>query len=113
MFTNLPTHQATMPTSFDWKIADLERKTTDGYVYIVHYTVSATNGSYCAGTYGSLGLDRPKGNLIPFSDLTEEVVVDWVKKKFGDEKIAEIETALQTQLDEQVVPTKVSGLPWD
>ena len=100
-----------MATTFNWQVANLERETADGFVFTVHYTVNAEDGTYSAGAYGSLGLERPD-NLIPFDDLTEEMVVGWVKDKFGDEKVAEIEAALQAQLDEKHAPTKAAGLPW-
>ena len=100
-----------MATNYSWKIANLERETADGFVYSVHYTVNADNGVYTAGAYGSLGLERPD-NLIPFDQLTEEIVVGWVKEKFGAEKVAEIEAALQAQLDEKHAPTKAAGVPW-
>ena len=89
----------------------MERETSDGYVFTVHYTVNAQDDTYSAGAYGSLGLERPD-NLIPFSDLTEELVIGWVKDKFGEDKVTEIEAALQSQLDEQRNPTKAAGLPW-
>jgi hypothetical protein len=38
--------------------------------------------------------------------------VEWVKEKFGEEKVDEIEAALQAQIDEQAAPTKGTGLPW-
>jgi hypothetical protein len=101
-----------MSTTFTWNIAQMERETADGYVFTVHYTVDAKDDTYSAGAYGSLGLERPEGDLIPFSDLTADVVVGWVKAKFGDEKVAEIETALQAQIDEQRAPSKAAGLPW-
>jgi len=100
-----------MATTFSWRIANMERETADGFVFIVHYTVNAEDGTYSAGAYGSLGLERPD-NLIPFDQLTEEIVVGWVKEKFGDEKVAEIEAALQAQLDEKHAPTKAAGVPW-
>ena len=100
-----------MATTFNWHVANLERETADGFVYTAHYTVNAEDGTYSAGAYGSLGLERPD-NLIPFDDLTEEMVVGWVKDKFGDEKVAEIEAALQAQLDEKHAPTKAAGVPW-
>ena len=90
----------------------MERETADGYVFTVHYTVDAKDDTYSAGAYGSLALERPEGNMIPFADLTPEVVIGWVKEKFGAEKVAEIEGALQAQLDEQRAPSKQSGLPW-
>ena len=102
-----------MTTNFEWKIANLERHTADGVVYSVHYTVNADDGTYSAGAYGSLGLEAPEpDSMIPFDQLTEEIVVGWVKDKLGDEKVAEVEVALQAQLDEKHAPTKAAGVPW-
>ena len=66
-----------MATTFNWAVANLERHTADGIVYTVHYTVSAEDGTYNAGAYGSIGLAAPaEGDTpIPFADLTEEIVV--------------------------------------
>jgi len=100
-----------MATTFTYKIANLDRETKDGYVNTAHYTISAEDGTYSAGAYGSLGLERPD-TLVPFADLTEDTVVGWVKDKLGADKVTEIETALQAQLDEQTAPTKASGVPW-
>ena len=100
-----------MSTTFTWNIANLERETSDGYVYTAHYTVNAADDTYSSGAYGSLGLER--GNaLVPFADLTEATVVGWVKERLTAEKVTEIEAALQAQLDEQRQPTKSGGLPW-
>jgi len=101
-----------MSTTFTWNIAQMERETADGYVFTVHYTVDAKDDTYSAGAYGSIGLERPEGNMVPFADLTPEVVVSWVKEKFGADKVAEIEAALQSQIDEQRAPSKQAGLPW-
>lgn len=101
-----------MATTYTWKIAQLERETADGYVYTAHYTVDAKDDVYSAGAYGSIGFERPEGELIPFSDLTEELVVGWVQEQLGEEKVSEVEAALQAQLDEQASPTKAAGLPW-
>ena len=99
-------------TVFTWHIANLERETADGFVFTAHYTVDANDGTYSAGAYGSVGFERPE-NLIPFADLTEDQVVIWVQEAIGgDEKVAEIEAALQEQLDQQHAPTKAAGVPW-
>ena len=102
---------ATPTTVFTWKIANLERETADGFVMTAHYTISAEDGTYSSGAYGSLGFERPD-KLIPYADLTEEMVIGWVKDNFGAEKVAEIEAALQAQLDEQRHPSKAAGVPW-
>lgn len=101
-----------MSTTITWNVANLERETADGYVFTVHYTVDAKDGTYSAGAYGSIGLERPEGDMIPYSELTADEVIGWVKEKFGDEKVAEIEAALQKQLDEQRAPSTATGLPW-
>jgi hypothetical protein len=100
-----------MSTTFTWNIANLERETSDGYVYTAHYTANAADDTYSSGAYGSLGLERGD-TLVPFADLTEATVVGWVKEKLTAEKVTEIEAALQAQLDEQRQPTKAGGLPW-
>lgn len=98
--------------TFTWTIANLERETADGFVFTAHYTVNAADGTYTSGAYGSIGFQRPD-DLIPFAELTEELVVGWVQEALGgDEKVAEIEAALQAQLDEQHNPTKAAGVPW-
>ena len=94
-----------------WKIANLERETADGYVYTAHYTIEATDGVYRASAYGSIGFER-SDNLIPFSDLTEDQVIGWVKDALGTEKVTDINNALSTQLSEQAHPTKAAGVPW-
>jgi hypothetical protein len=100
-----------MATTFTWAIANLDRETTDGFVFTAHYTVSAADDTYSAGAYGSIGFERPD-TLVAFADLTSEIVVGWVKEKLTAEKVTEVETALQAQLDEQRAPTKAAGLPW-
>ena len=100
-------------TTFAWNIAQLERECSDGYVFTAHYTVNANDGTYSAGAYGSMGFERPEAEeMIPFADLTEGTVIQWVKDALGEEKVTEIGDALQAQLDEQRNPTKAAGLPW-
>ena len=102
-----------MTTTYTWAIANLERHTADGIVFTVHYTVAANDGTYASSAYGSIGLEQPEGDIIPYADLTPELVIGWVQDKLGGaEKVAEIEAALQGQLDEQAAPTKAAGLPW-
>jgi len=107
-------------TTFTWKVANLERNVADGKVYTVHYTVNAlsdqvdpsseSGGFFSAGAYGSLGFDGEV--TTPFEQLTEEVVIGWVKEQFGAEKVAEIEAALQNQIDLKITPVSAAGVPW-
>ena len=101
-------------TVFEWNVAQMERHTADGIVITVHYTVGASDSVYRSSAYGSVGLEQPDAdNIIPFADLTPELVIGWVQEKLGgDEKVTEIEAALQKQLDQQRTPTTAQGLPW-
>jgi len=99
-----------MSVSYNWSIADLNRKTEDGFVFTVHWRVDASNDVYSEGAYGSIGLERPE-ELVPFDQLTPELCVQWVKDYFGEEKVAEIEAALAARISEKQNPTEASGLP--
>lgn len=104
-----------MPTTteYTWAIAQMERHTADGIVFTVHYTVSASDGTYSSSAYGSVGLEAPEGNVIPYADLTPEIVIGWVQDKLGGtEKVDEIQAALQAQIDQQRTPTTAQGMPW-
>ena len=101
-----------MATTFTWGINTLERETDDGFVFTAHYTVNADDGTYYSGAYGSVGFQRPD-NLIPYNQLDEATVIGWVQEALGgEEKVAEIEAALQAQIDEQRHPSKAAGVPW-
>ena len=99
-----------MTTTFSWAIAQLERNTADGIIFTVHWTLSANDGTYASSAYGSIGLEQPEFDTIPYADLTPELVIGWVQDKLD---VPAIETALQAQLDEQAAPTKAAGLPWN
>ena len=97
-----------------WTIAQLDRELADGYVYTVHYRVDATDGTYSAGAYGSVGLEKPD-TLVAYKDLTSETVIGWVKAKLDAQEagtVANIEAALAAQIAEQKTPTVGSGIPW-
>lgn len=102
-----------MAATITYNIANMERTLADGIVYTVHYTVDAFDGTYRAGAYGSIGLEPPEeDSLIPFADLTSDTVVGWTKDKLGEEQCANIEAALQAQINEQKTPSTGTGVPW-
>ena len=118
-----------MTTTCTWDIAQLERHVADGIVYTAHWVVNARTESAegtegdaesaptvtaSAGAYGSIGLEAPAegDTIIPFEDLTKEVVVGWVKDKLGEEQVTSTEAALAAQIAEQLAPKTAAGLPW-
>jgi len=102
-----------MATTYDWAVHNMERTLSNGFVETVHYTVSASDGTYASSAYGSLGLEPPEEeDAIPYAELTPEIVTNWVKEKFGEEKVEQIEDALAAQIEQQRTPTKGAGMPW-
>ena len=102
-----------MATTITWNVNTLERITATGEVQTVHYTVDAEDGTYRAGAYGSVGLDPADPNdMIPYADITKEQVIGWLHAKLGEEAVANVESALQAQIDEQRAPSKAAGVPW-
>jgi len=102
-----------MATTITWNVNTLERITATGEVQTVHYTVDCEDGTYRAGAYGSVGLDPADPNdMIPYADITKEQVIGWLHAKLGEEAVANVESALQAQIDEQRAPSKATGTPW-
>lgn len=95
-----------------WNIVNLERELSDGYVYTAHWTANAEDGEHSSGVYGSIGLERPETELIPYEELTKEIVIEWVKEKLGEEQVESIESSLKSQIDEKKSPVRSSGIPW-
>lgn len=102
-----------------WDIANMERKLPDGSVppdgqiYTIHYTVTHYDQGESAGAYGSIGLGDPDpNNFTPYDQITKEQAIGWVKDAFGPEKVAEIEAALESQIQEKLHPTHAAGVPW-
>jgi hypothetical protein len=99
----------------NWKIAQLERDAATGLVLTAHWTLTAVDGDYTANCYGSLTLpakDPQDESFVPFENLTEAQVVEWVKEVMGSEQVASYEGALLANIELQKNPQQVSGVPW-
>jgi hypothetical protein len=94
--------------NYQWNVVQMDRLTSDGFVVTVHYTVNAVDGDYTASTYGTVGYTE-EGAFTPYSQLTEALVVGWVKDSLGQ---ATVEEALSAQIESQKNPVSESGLPW-
>ena len=93
-----------------WKIVNMERDASTGFVNTVHWTCSDVDGDFSGSTYGSIGLE---GELVtPFEQLTEAQVIGWVKAAMGEETVVAHEAAVATQIAEAKAPKVASGMPW-
>ena len=97
---------------FNWTIANVEYTNDDNKaVTIAHWRVSAQDGDYTASSYGtqSFEADPESPDYVAFADLTEEIVIGWVKDSLDTD---EIEANLASQIEAQKAPATLSGLPW-
>jgi len=83
-------------------------------VFNVAWRVNATDGTYSATAYGTVGVTYEAGSpYTPFADLTQAQVVGWVQGSMGPEEVASIEAGLATNIANQVNPPVVTPpLPW-
>jgi hypothetical protein len=91
-----------------YKIDNLERQVSDDLVIVAHWRVDAVDGEHTAGAYGSVGFTRGD-DFIPFEELTEAQVLEWVKAQL---EVEQIESNLANQIEALKEPKSVSGLPW-
>lgn len=89
-------------------INNLDRNTDGDVVTNVHWTATKTDGGFVASVYSSQAVEVGD-TLVPYADLTEAVVVEWVKEKLDLESL---ESALDAQIEAQKNPVTASGVPW-
>lgn len=106
-------------TTVTWDILNLNRRTKDGYVFEVDFSVNATDGTYEHKINGTVQLPEPE-ILVPYKDLTKTTVLKWLQDRINEmnaenqrnPSTAEIENTIKVQLEEQIRPTTDKGTPW-
>ena len=100
-----------------WKILNMEHKTSDGFVIEVTSVYEKQDGlGYASELFSSIFEDVVGPDFIPYEDLTEDLVISWVKEALGANKVTEVELAVNqlaiTKRQEIENPVIESGLPW-
>jgi hypothetical protein len=92
----------------EFKIVNLDRNTDGDIVTNVHWSVSKTDGEAVASVYSTQAVEAGD-TLVPYAELTEAIVIEWVKAKLD---LVSVEAALDAQIAEQKAPKVATGLPW-
>jgi hypothetical protein len=96
-----------------WTISTLDRNTSDGFVNTVHWTASQVDGDFTASTYSTASFTKEDGiNYVPYAELTEAAVVEWVKGSLGADGVAAVDAALAANIADQKAPKVATGTPW-
>lgn len=74
-----------MSITTTWGVIDMVRYQSNGLVYEVNYTVTSTLEGFTYTDYGTVTVSgNPSSpDFIPYSDLTESIVVEWVQDVLG------------------------------
>ena len=77
-------------------------------------TFQENNGPVLSASQaGSTDLPKPNPDIfVPYEDLTEALVVNWITDFLGEENVLELENALKIDLDNQENPKTANGTPW-
>lgn len=95
--------------------AEIGDQTYQEVVYNVHYRVSGTKTvdgeDFTSSVIGTQTLDseviQPEG-FVPFSQLTNELVVGWTKEKMGTERVFQIEDSISSQIADKIAPKSLT-----
>jgi hypothetical protein len=102
-----------------WHIVQMEAypeyEGEDNVVFMIHWILSATDGTYTGSVYGSIGVTLTEGGTFtPFADLTKAQVIGWVKATLGEEQVTAYETGVANDIARQIAPAVVTPpLPWN
>lgn len=106
-------------TTFSWIVKQLLTETIAGeqnYVVIANYEVTGVDGEYSSSLSDSARFSTENvDDFIPYEDLTNDIVVGWIKGQLGVDGVANYEASIQGQIDSQANPPVVpvnTPLPW-
>jgi hypothetical protein len=92
-----------------WIISQLDRQTSDGFVYQAHWTCTAVDGEHSASVYATCSWSDGTPT-VAYDQLTQETVLGWIWAN-GIDKDA-TEAALAAQIELKKNPTTATGVPW-
>lgn len=107
-----------MATEYTWSIAQLdcypEHEGHSDVVFTAHWRLTGVDGEHTGSVYGTVGLTLdPDADFTPFAELTEAMVIGWVKDALGEEQVAAYEANVAQQIANAINPPVVRpALPW-
>jgi hypothetical protein len=99
----------------NWTIENMKRQVANDLVVEVAYRVHTKHSGLIADHRGKVTLtgDPNSPDFIPFKDLTQAQVVQWVRDSVDVEAIeAEVQSALDVKVAKREAREVLTGLPW-
>jgi hypothetical protein len=111
-----------MAITTKWSVNDMTHKDSDGGVFLVYWSLTATDGTYSAQEGGKLQCtaNPSASDYIAYADLKESDVLGWVydSLKEGDETAAEAKKRIEDERTAKVqgqidrAAANSNGVPW-
>jgi hypothetical protein len=106
-------------TNFIWNVTQLYTETIEGkedYVVLAHCETIGVDGEYTASVPNVIQFSTEEvTNFIPYADLTEELIVGWIKEVLTEKGVLAIEESIANQINAEKNPPvtpEITPLPW-
>jgi hypothetical protein len=80
------------------------------------YNVTGVDGEFSSSLSNSASFSVKEGQeFIPYSELTQEIVLDWIKEELGENGLISITACIDGQIASQKNPPvspENTSLPW-
>lgn len=96
-----------------WTITSMESQPSTGIVVSANWLCTGEDSGFTASLSGASVFNTPNGGYVPYPNLTQDDVLNWVWASGGVNKAeteALVNNSLQVQLNPVVV---VQPLPWN
>ena len=109
-----------MAITYTWKVTSVKTKTegsNQNAVVQTYWTKTGTDEDGHEGTFSGATpfttVGMPEGyEFVPFNQLTEEMVLDWIKAVVVGGYEEHVNGVIQKQIDEKHNPVVETALPW-
>ena len=111
-----------MAITTTWSVNDMTHKDSDGGVFLVYWSLTATDGTYSAQDGGKLRCtaDPSASGYIAYADLKEANVLGWIYSSLivDDETAAEAKARIEAERTAKVqgqidrAAANSTGVPW-
>jgi len=98
-----------MSAIINWQVTKTDYLVSDGFIQTAHWTATAVDGDYTASIYSTCSW-ADGSPTVPYADVTEAEVLQWVWDSGVDKDATE--AALAQNIELQKNPVTATGTPW-
>ena len=107
-----------MAITYTWTIESMSVLQTPDPDFVVraNWLCSGTDGTYASKIGGMSAFTQQEGStFVPYADLTETLVLEWVTAELGENGVTSAEGCVEGQINSMVTPPvspTSEPLPW-